>query len=133
VVGKTGVKPEQVMDLLSLLGDAVDNVPGVPGVGPKTAAALLNEFGSVDGIYARLEAVGSERVREALRGAEADVRRNQQMIRLPDDMPGLPDVPQLRAVRPDYRRLLELYRRWGFRGLATEAEQALNGQPELFG
>ena len=133
VVAKTGVKPEQVVDLLSLLGDAVDNVPGVPGVGPKTAAALLNEFGSVNGIYARLEAVGSERIREALQSAEAAVRRNQEMIRLPEDLPGVPEMHELLAAPADQALLLELYRRWGFRGLAAEAEQALKGQAELFG
>ena len=50
VRAKTGVEPAQIVDWLSLMGDSVDNIPGVPGVGPKTAADLLKQFGSVDGL-----------------------------------------------------------------------------------
>ena len=82
VVAKTGVRPEQIVDWLSLVGDAADNIPGVPGVGVKTAAALLNEFGSVDGIYERLAEVKRDKLREALAAAEADVRRNQSLVAL---------------------------------------------------
>ncbi len=64
---KTGVEPSQVVDWLSLIGDSVDNIPGVPGVGPKTAAELLNQFGSVETLYARLDGVKSEKLRAALR------------------------------------------------------------------
>jgi DNA polymerase-1 len=82
VRNKTGVSPTQVLDWLSLLGDAVDGIPGVPGVGAKTAAGLLNSFTSVDGLYDRLAEVKSERVREGLRAAEKDVRRNQSLVAL---------------------------------------------------
>jgi 5'-3' exonuclease len=80
---KTGVGPGQIVDWLSLMGDAVDNIPGVPGVGPKTAAELLGRFGSVAGLYERLAEVKSERLRAALAAAAADVRRNQDLVRLP--------------------------------------------------
>jgi DNA polymerase-1 len=132
VAGKTGVPPEQVVDWLSLIGDAVDNIRGVAGVGPKTATDLLVRFGSIDGLYARLDEVKSERVRAALRDAAEVVRRNQQMIRLQDDLPGLPGMDELVAGEPDQGRLVELYRRWGFKGLAAEAEK-LGGQKDLFG
>jgi DNA polymerase I len=62
VRAKTGVKPSQIVDWLSLIGDSVDNIPGVPGVGSKTAADLLNRFGSVDGLYGRLDEVKSEKL-----------------------------------------------------------------------
>ena len=75
VRGKAGVKPGQIVDWLSLVGDSVDNIPGVPGVGPKTATDLLRQFGSVVEMYRRLDEVKSERIRAALRAAEADVRR----------------------------------------------------------
>lgn len=60
-----GVPAEQIADFLALTGDAVDNIPGVRGVGPKTAAALLRRFGSIDGIYANLEAVARMKIRAA--------------------------------------------------------------------
>ena len=66
VRAKTGVEPSQIVDWLSLLGDSVDNIPGVPGVGPKTAADLLRQFGSVAALYGRLPEVTSERLRSAL-------------------------------------------------------------------
>ncbi len=117
VVAKTGVAPLQVVDWLSLMGDAVDNIPGVPGVGPKTAADLVNEFGSVQGLYAGLDSVKSERLRAALRGAENDVRRNLELVRLPDNLP-FKFVPGELAVKPaQVDGLRNLYQRWGFKGL----------------
>ncbi len=62
---KTGVEPTQIVDWLSLTGDAVDNIPGVPGVGAKTAANLLTQFRSIEELYRRLEEVRSEALREA--------------------------------------------------------------------
>ena len=67
VRAKAGVDPAQIVDWLGLMGDSVDNIPGVPGVGPKTAADLLNQFGSVTRLYARLDEVKSEKLRAALR------------------------------------------------------------------
>lgn len=119
---KTGVEPEQIVDWLSLIGDSVDNIPGVPGVGPKTATALLQQFGSVERLYARLEEVASERVRRNLQAAQGAVLRNQQLVRLREDV----GEPFLQAsaspAREDTRRLLELYTRWGFRTLRQELE-----------
>src|SRR5687767_11167350 len=87
VRAKTGLDPEQVVDWLSLIGDTVDNIAGVPGIGPKTATDLLKQFGSIDNLYARLDEVKSERIRTNLRSAEVSVRRNQKLIRLHTDLP----------------------------------------------
>jgi len=125
VVGKTGVKPEQIVDYLSLLGDAVDNIPGVPGVGAKTAATLLQRFGSVDMIYGRLAEVGSERLQAALSGATVDVRRNQGLVRLKDNLARVPTVESLIVQPVDPNRLREMYARWGFRSLLAAVEAAL--------
>ena len=131
VRSKTGVNPSQVLDWLSLVGDAVDGIPGVPGVGTKTAAGLLNLFGSVDGIYARLAEVKSERVREALRLAEGDVRRNQKLVAL-KSVAGFGFVPQDLVVKPgEMERLAALYRGWGFRGLLAELEKLQMQQQSL--
>ncbi len=132
VRAKSGVAPEQIVDWLSLIGDSVDNIPGVPGVGPKTATGLLNQFGSVDSLYSRLAEVKSDRVRAALQAAESDVRRNQRLIRLRDDVPDVAlDAMVLRA--PDRERLRGLFAEWGFRSLlasvsapaAASAEQGV--------
>jgi len=134
VRAKTGVEPEQVVDWLSLIGDAVDNIAGVPGVGPKTATDLLQQFGNIDNLYARLPEVKSERIRANLQAAEGSVRRNQKLIRLHTDMPCDFDLEQL-SVRPvDPERLRPLYERWGFKTLLAQldaAHPAFAGQKEL--
>ena len=121
VFAKAGVEPEQIVDWLALMGDAVDNIPGVPGVGPKTAAGLLAQFGSVEKMFARLDEVKSEKTRAALRSSEADVRRNLDLVRL-QKVP-CAFAPEQLTVRPaDIEHLRGLYRRWGFNGmLATLA------------
>jgi len=132
VRNKTGVGPGQIVDWLSLVGDSVDNIPGVPGVGMKTAADLLNQFGSVPALYARLAEVKSERLRAALQGAERAVSRNQELVRLKLELPGGFPVDEL-AIRPaDVTVLRELYGRWGFRSLRAELESSPAQQGALF-
>lgn len=131
VRGKTGVEPEQIGDWLSLLGDSVDNIPGVPGVGPKTATDLLKQFGSVSELYRRLDEVKSERIRGALKKAEADVRRNQSLVRLKTEVGGEFSADALVARPADAARLMGLYRGWGFRSMLAELEFAQARQQEL--
>jgi DNA polymerase-1 len=122
VRAKTGVEPEQIVDWLSLVGDAVDNIPGVPGVGPKTAMELLRKFGSVAELYRRLDEVKSARIRIKLQAAEADVRRNQKLVRLQDDL-DCEWLPAALVERPvNAGQLAELFEAWGFRSLRAELE-----------
>jgi len=124
VRAKAGVGPSQIVDWLSLMGDTVDNIPGVPGVGPKTAAELLDQFGTVAALYGRLEEVKSERLRVALRQAAAAVRRNQELVRLQDDL-ACEFSPAALAEKPaDAGRLRALYQRWGFKGLLAALEES---------
>ena len=127
VVAKTGVQPSQIVDWLSLVGDAADNIPGVPGVGVKTAAALLNEFGSVDGIYGRLAEVRRDKQRESLAAAEAVVRRNQSLVALKLDLPGAPGLDDLRRGFQDSARLEKLFETWGFRTMLNNLREARQG------
>ena len=129
---KTGVTPAQVVDWLSLTGDSVDNIPGVPGIGPKTATELLNQFGSVGVLYERLAEVKSEKLRANLRAAGDAVRRNQELVRLRDDLP-CAFAPVALVEKPaEAVRLRELYRRWGFKTLlAALGEEARESQAVL--
>ena len=127
VEAKTGVRPQQIVDWLSLVGDAVDNIPGVPGIGVKTAAKLLNEFGSVDGIYERLADVKREKQREALAASEKDVRRNQELVALKLDLPGEPELGSLRKGFEDSAQLEKLYEKWGFRTMLKELRETRQG------
>jgi DNA polymerase I len=117
---KTGVNPVQVVDWLSLVGDSVDNIRGVAGVGPRTAAELLRQFDSVQALYGRLGEVKSERLRTALAEAEEAVRRNQKLIRLCEDVPLGFGLEELRPRPPRRFEQGELLQRWGFKSLLRE-------------
>ena len=128
VRAKSGVEPSQVLDWLSLTGDSVDNIPGVPGVGPKTAAGLLKQFGSVAQLYARLDEVKSEKLRAALRDAAGVVRRNRELVRLRDDLPCDFSPDELAEKPAEAGQLRELYRRWGFKGMLAALEASASGR-----
>ncbi len=128
---KTGVDPEQIVAWLSLIGDSVDNIAGVPGIGPKTATELLNQFHSMDGIYANLGRMKSERLRSSLSTSQLVVERNQQLIKLKDDLPCVFSAEDLAVRPPDTTRLFALYSRWGFKTLAGALPEARSCQPEL--
>lgn len=125
VKAKTGVNPDQIVDWLSLVGDSVDNIPGVPGVGPKTATALLEKFGSIGAIISNLSEVSSERVRQALAGSVDVLHRNRRLIRLKSDLdPGLgPELGDLVVREGKLERMVELCSEWGFRSLRQELER----------
>ena len=127
VRAKAGVAPEQVAGWLALMGDAVDNIPGVPGVGSKTAAALLNQFGSVEELLARLVEVKSEKIQAALGAAAEVVRKNLELVRLhviPCEF-----VPEkLKPQLTDVEKLRGLFRLWGFKGMLAEIDGTLQGQ-----
>jgi len=104
------------------MGDSVDNIPGVPGVGPKTATDLLTRFGSVDGLLGRLDEVKQEKLRASLGASVAAVRRNLALVRLLDDLPCEFSPEELAEKPADAAQLGGLFRRWGFRGMLEELE-----------
>ncbi len=113
-----GVLPEQIPDLKALKGDATDNIPGVPGVGEKTAARLVQEFGSIEALYANLERVEPPKLREALRQHEAQVRRSKELATIATDVPVELDL-EAADFRAHYRRqrVLDLFRELEFKSL----------------
>lgn len=83
---KYGVYPEQFIDYQSIVGDTADNVPGVKGIGAKGAAALLEEFGSLDNIYANLDKIKTERIRKLLEVSKSDAYKSKELVRLNDSL-----------------------------------------------
>jgi len=123
LVADWGVTPEQVVDLQALVGDSVDNVPGVKGVGYKTAAKLLQEFGTLDNLLASLDQVKGK-LRETLAGAGEAVALSRRLVRLADDVPLDLDWDAW-AIRPlDAPKLLALCQEYGFRTLADQVRKA---------
>lgn len=90
------VNPSQMVDYLALIGDAIDNVAKVPGIGPKTAVELLQQFGDIDGLLARVEEVKKPKVRQALTAHTELLRRARELVRLRSDLPLEVEIEQLR-------------------------------------
>lgn len=123
VYAKTGVYPGQIVDWLSLTGDTADNIPGVEGLGPKTAAKLLGQFGSLASLWGRLAEVEPERIRIRLEAARALVENNVRLIQLRRDLACAPGWDVL-AVRPESpAKLRPYYERLEFHSLLKGLEQ----------
>lgn len=105
VRAKWGVEPSQIGDILALVGDSVDNIPGVPGLGPKGAAALISEFGSVERLIEQAQSVKKPAVREKVQAAREQIIANREMVRLDLDLPLPVSLDQLQ-IRPRYPDLL---------------------------
>ncbi len=132
VRARYGVAPEQMVDYLSLTGDAVDNIPGIPGVGEKTAADLLTRYGSLDNLLAQAASLTKPKLRTALSERTAQLALNRQLITLHTAMP-LPVAWRALACRPpDTARLAALYREFGFKSLLAEVESSPPAQRDLF-
>ena len=115
-----GIRPDQVVDLLALTGDAVDNVPGVPGIGIKTAATVLQKFGDLDNLLATIDQVPGAKKQEALREHGATARQGRTLIRLRDDVPLELDWDALRYDGYNAPALKELCTACGFHRFAEE-------------
>jgi len=118
---KWGVPPSQVGDLLALVGDAVDNVPGVPGIGPKTAAALLAEFGSLDGLIARVSEVKGKRG-DALRENLEQVKLARALVALKEDVDLGQDIENLQRRPPDRVALEQLFTEMEFHRMMGQVD-----------
>jgi DNA polymerase-1 len=118
VIEKFGVPPEKVVDVQALIGDSVDNVPGAPGIGVKTASALINEYGDLDTLLARASEIKQEKRRQTLIDFADQIRLSRELVKLTCDTP-LPEPIEDLAVRdPDPAVLSEFLERMEFRSLA---------------
>lgn len=125
---KWGVEPAQIADVLALIGDSVDNIPGVPGLGPKTATKLVTEHGSLAALLADLTAEKNEKLRAKLEAARAQIEANREMVRL-DTHHELPVALDALTLRPRYPEQIAALEQCGFKGLLAEvkAEAGLVG------
>jgi DNA polymerase I len=114
VEAKFGVRPDQMTDFLGLAGDSVDNIPGVKGIGPKTAADLLRRYGSLEGIYENVPAMRHNAVRTNLERDVTMAGLSKRLATVSTDAPIEVDVESLRYRGPDDARLTALLDRLGF-------------------
>ena len=122
VIEKYGVPPARIVDYLALIGDSSDNIPGVPGVGPKTAAKLLQEFGDLDSVLKNADKVRNARVRKALQAHAADavLARDLVALKLETEVGEVPDDYALRGI--DVDRLREILTDLEFHSILNELD-----------
>lgn len=118
VLEKTGVPPALVVDWLALTGDSVDNIPGLPGVGPKTASRWLLKYGSLEQLLERRSEIGNPRLQAALDAGLDTVRRNVELMRLRRDLPVEPDWDALAAKEAPPADLLSFFEKMELESLA---------------
>ncbi|UCF36837.1 MAG: DNA polymerase I [Acidobacteriota bacterium] len=117
---KWDVRPDQVVDLLSLIGDASDNIPGAPGIGDKGARNLIGEFGSLDQLLERSEEVSRKSYRTSLQENSSLILKSRELIRIHTDLPIELDLPKLAISTPNQPALQELFKELNFTRLLQE-------------
>ncbi len=125
-----GVAPAQVADVLALMGDSVDNVPGVPGVGQVTAKKWISQYGSLSALYEHAGEIKGK-VGESLRAHQENALLSRRLVEIPVDLPVPFDPTSLRRSEPDYGRLKDLFVRLEFHSLAAEIQGEAAVAPEI--
>jgi DNA polymerase-1 len=115
-----GLEPEKVVDVMALWGDAIDNIPGVPGIGEKTAKALITEFGSLDNLYANLHKVQKPAQRKKLEEHRQQAFLSRDLARIKCDLEVDVDFESLKLRPPDRMRLHDLFAKLEFHSLLQE-------------
>ena len=117
---KFGVPPEQVVDVLALMGDTIDNVKGVPGIGEKGARELIATYGTLDALLERAAEVPQKKYREALLAHEAEARQSRELLQIHTTVPVEFDINAFRYRGPTREACYELFSELGFRSLVME-------------
>jgi DNA polymerase I len=126
---RLGVPPERVVDYLALLGDTSDNVPGVKGIGEKTAHALIEKWGPLESILEHVDEVEPTRARNALKEFAANGVLSKELVTIREDLDITLDLTELAIKVPDWNRLRDLFVELEFRGNAQEAAAQADGTP----
>ncbi len=121
-----GLRPDQVVDYLSLVGDAVDNVPGVPGIGPKTASDLLQKYETLENLFSHIDEVSGKKRKENLATHEETAKAGQELIRLETAVPIEIPWEDAKLHQPDTERLISFLQDMGFKSLVQKVAGGKN-------
>lgn len=119
-----GLGPEQVVEVMSLSGDSSDNIPGVPGIGERTAVELIRKHGSLDGLYQHIDEITGVSRKKMLQENEQIARLSKDLATIDCNVPIDIDFEKMKLQSPDEKRLLELLKRFEFRSLIKEMSTA---------
>lgn len=120
VFERYGIKPERITEVIALMGDGVDNIPSVPGIGEKSAVGLLKDFGSLQDLLRNLNKVKQDKLRESLKGHIEQIRLNLELAELKKDVEIDFSLDKARIGSPDYRELFRLFKHLEFKRLLKE-------------
>ena len=118
-----GLRPDQIVDMMGLAGDAIDNIPGVPGIGEKTATELIKSFGSVEYLLAHLDQVRQKKLKEKLESYREQARLSRHLATIRADIPIPFELKDFLLPSPDVRRLREIFRELEFNKLLRELQE----------
>ncbi|MDD5252743.1 MAG: DNA polymerase I [Candidatus Omnitrophota bacterium] len=115
-----GVSPEMTADVIALMGDDADNIPGVPGIGEKTAEKLILEFGSLEKLLKNIAKVNPEKIKNAISGNIERIKLNKELITLNEKVGIVLNLKKVKFDNPDYKRLSGIFKRLEFKSLLKE-------------
>jgi DNA polymerase-1 len=121
-----GVKPEQIPDYMGLVGDTSDNIPGAKGIGPKTAAELIREFGNLDNLYNKVDSIPREGLRTKLQESRENALLSRDLATIRKDIPEVLKLPEEQLKTPDYLKeeIIHFFRTQGYRMIADDLVRA---------
>jgi len=129
-----GVPPSQLVEVMGLAGDSSDNIPGVPGIGPKTAQKLIARFGSIDSLLHGLEDIDKKKEREKLEIHAEQAVMSRELVKIRCDVPWDEDWQHLKVGETDREHLIKLYRELEFKNLLKElGEEELSHEGDKYG
>ncbi len=132
VFEKFGVTPDKVLDVLALMGDSSDNIPGVPGIGPKTAAELINEFGDLEGVLSNTGKIKQNKRREVLEENKEKARLSKRLAALCFDVPLDSQIEHFAVKQTDTPMLVKFLKEQGFKSLISRVDKNHDAaMPEL--
>ena len=126
----TALKPSQIIDMMGLMGDPSDNIPGVPGVGEKTALKLLKEYGSIENVYKSLDKITAKKLNENLTKNEEHAYMSRDLATIVLDAPITITIDDLTYAGPDMDNLTKIYQELKFNTLLEKIAPGASEEPQ---
>lgn len=130
---KFGVYPDKVVEVQALMGDSSDNIPGVPGIGPKTAAELINQFGSLDNLLSNLDEIKQNKRRETLKENVDKALISRELAALKEDVPVDVNITELKCINPELDKVAGFIDKYAMRSLRPRVEKWVATQCSING
>lgn len=125
-----GITPDKIVDMMALMGDSVDNIPGIPGIGEKTALKLIKQFGSVEGLIENIDKLDSDILKESIMKFKEQARLSRDLARLEKNVPLEIKLSEMKVKDPDKNRLISLFRELEFKSLLKDLIDEIDDQAE---